>query len=350
MAASKRFHLLRYFSISSFFLILAIGVGIIFISRQMLIGQLVESGESANVALANSIANAMWGDHAGYVMNIKETDGGLLRNRPETGLIHNDVEQLVRNIQVLKVKIYNIDAVTIYSSEMAQIGESKANNSGFLTSLQQRVPASKLSRRGTFSAFSGQVSNVALVETYVPILDPQTRQVESVFELYSNVSVLTDRIDETILELVYALAALLLLLYLALFYVIRQANKIIDQQRGELERHQHLLESTNEAVLKEISVRKKAEKDMARKKNDGDGKVLPLVNQICSDIAKLYLKIGGKHRIGEVKAAFNVWRKNKILGPSSLSIFISLLSKNLDGDDRANFEIRAQDCIRLKAG
>lgn len=348
MADSQQFHLLRYFSVTSFFLILAIGTGIIYISRQMLIEQLVESGESANVALANSIANAMWDEHAPYVMSVKEVDGDKLRSKPETGLIHQDVEVLVRNIRVLKVKIYNTDAVTIYSSEMAQIGESKANNTGFLTSLRGRIPASKLSRRGSFSAFSGQVSDVALVETYVPILNRQSNQLESVFELYSDVSALTDRIDQTILKLSYILVGLLLLLYLSLFYVIRQANKTIDHQRSELDKHQRLLESTNDAILKEIEVRKQAEKELALTRQEpNDSRLLPLVKQICQNIANVYLKVVGKDRVDEVKIAYNNWRKNKFLGPSSVNIFITMLSDNLEGQQRLDFESQAQDCIRL---
>lgn len=349
MADSQQFHLLRYFSITSFILIFAIGTGIIYISRLMLIEQLVESGESANVALANSIANAMWGEHANYVMNVKEVDGNALRNKPETTLIHQDVEVLVRNIQVLKVKIYNTDAVTIYSSEMAQIGESKANNSGFLASLRGRAPASKLSRRGSFSAFSGQVSDVSLVETYVPIFNNRSKRIESVFELYSDVSALTDRIDQTILNLSYILVGLLMLLYLSLFYVIRQANKTIDHQRNELDKHQKLLESTNDAILKEIDMRKQADKDLTlRHQEPSDTKLLPLVKQICQNIAHVYLGVVGKDHVDEVKMVYNNWRKNKILGPSSVNIFITMLSENLEGQQRLDFESRAQDCIRLQ--
>lgn len=348
MADLQKFNLLRYFSITSFCLILAIGSGIIYISRQMLIDQLVESGETANVALANSIANAMWDEHSRYVMGVKEADGDKLRSKPETALIHKDIEGLVRNIQVLKVKIYNTNAVTIYSSEKAQIGESKANNTGFLTSLRGRIPASKLSRRGSFSAFSGQVSDVALVETYVPILNRETNQLESVFELYSDVSALTDRIDQTILNLSYILVGLLMLLYLSLFYVIRQANNTIDHQRSELDKHQRLLESTNDAVLKEIEVRKQTEKEIARKPRDpDDSRVLPLVKQICQNIAGVYLEIAGRDRVNEVKTIYNNWRKNKFLGPSSVNIFITMLSEVLDGQQKLDFESRAQDCIRV---
>jgi uncharacterized protein YpmB len=348
MAETNRFNLLRFFSITSLMLIVVIGAAIIYISRQMLVQQLVESGESANVALAKSLANAMWSDHADYVMNVREIDGNALRGKPETAMIHQDVAELVRNIPVLKVKIYNTAATTIYSSEASQIGESKIGNAGFMFSLENGEPASKLSRRGSFSAFSGQVSNVSLVETYVPIFDKNNQQIESVFELYSDVSVLTSRIDETILRMIYALAGLFLLLYLALFYAIRVANKTIHKQNAELDRHQENLESTNLAMLKEIAARKKAEKELEQSRAGEDGtRVLPAVNQMCSDISQVFLNLAGIDRIDDVKQVFKIWKSNKTHGPSSLNIFISLLSQKLAAEERAEFEVSARKCIHL---
>jgi hypothetical protein len=64
-------------------------------------------------------------------------------------------------------------------------------------------------------------------------------------------------------------------------------------------------------------------------------------------VAKVYLEIAGADRIDEVKAAYNNWRENKFRGPSSINIFISLLSKNLEGPQQSDFEARAQDCIHL---
>lgn len=348
MAQSRGFNLLRFFSLSSLLLILVIGATIVYFSRQVLTEQLVESGERANVALANSIANAIWERHAGHIVTVSETDGDRLRGLPETAGLHRDLERLVRGINVLKVKIYNTAATTIYSSEMAQIGESKADNAGFLTTLSQQVPASKLSRRGSFSAFSGLVSDVALVETYVPIVDADSGRLQSVFELYADVSPLVDAIDATLFRLSLILVGLLALLYLALFTVIRGASRTIARQRGELEQHQALLESSNEAMEKEIAERKAAERELARNRQPaGRGRVLPLVARMCQDVAREYLAVAGRDRKHEVQTAYGAWRRNKIRGPSSINIFINLLSHNLEGREQTEFETRARRCLRL---
>ena len=70
---------------------------------------------------------------------------------------------------VLKIKIYNLEGLTVYSSQAAQMGDDKSENPGFLMARDQLRPASKLSFRDSFSAFSGAVEDRDLVETYVAV-------------------------------------------------------------------------------------------------------------------------------------------------------------------------------------
>ena len=96
MFRQRRFNLLRSFSVSSFVLVAVIGATIITVSRQMMTEQLVEAGESANVALANSIVNAMWSRHADYVKNIAEIDGDAT---------HPDLESLPEKVDAVVLEV-----------------------------------------------------------------------------------------------------------------------------------------------------------------------------------------------------------------------------------------------------
>ena len=96
-------------------------------------------------------------------------DGDALRARPETRELDAALRTLTTGLPVLKVKIYDLDGLTVYSSQPSQMGTDKSNNLGFLQSARDGNPASKLSYRDTFSAFSGTVQNRDLVESYLPI-------------------------------------------------------------------------------------------------------------------------------------------------------------------------------------
>ncbi|MEO5342888.1 MAG: hypothetical protein H7842_06045 [Gammaproteobacteria bacterium SHHR-1] len=82
------------------------------------------------------------------------------------------VDQAVRKFMfgtdILKIKLFNLDGVTLYSSEPAQVGEKKADYPGFRAASRGRA-ASEISFRDEFSAFEGKLFRRDLVSSYIPI-------------------------------------------------------------------------------------------------------------------------------------------------------------------------------------
>ena len=133
---------------------------------------LLRVAEDQNATLARSFANTVWARHAGFLTFDRAIfQGDALRARPETAELDGRLRQITKGLPVLKIKIFDLNGLTIYSSEASQIGESRSSNQGFLKAARTATPASKMSFRGTFSAFSGVLANVDLAESYVPIVD-----------------------------------------------------------------------------------------------------------------------------------------------------------------------------------
>ena len=137
--------------------------------------------------------------------------------------------------------------LTVYSSELGQIGEDKSRNPGFLIAVGQGVPASKLSRRDSFSAFSGEVYDRALVETYI-LVRSDGGQVDAVFELYSDVTPLYEGIVRAAWVLSTGLALAFGILYAALFLIVRRADGILHRQYIELAESGERIKATNTAL------------------------------------------------------------------------------------------------------
>ena len=163
------FPLLRYFSVTSFAALGLVTWAIIVLNRNMAVDELAMMGETGNVAVTQVVANSIWPRFATYVTSVSGHDGDALRKRPETGAIREDLMALTHHLSVLKVKIYNLDGLTVFSSQESQIGEDKSGNPGFVSAAGLGEPASQLTRRGKFSAFSGEVYDRSIIETYVPI-------------------------------------------------------------------------------------------------------------------------------------------------------------------------------------
>ena len=71
-----------------------------------------------------------------------------------------EIDALVRRFNsftdVVKVKIYDVKGLTVYSSDARQIGEDKSDNEGFMSAARGST-ASELIFRGTFAAFDGDI-------------------------------------------------------------------------------------------------------------------------------------------------------------------------------------------------
>lgn len=136
--------------------------------------------ETANVAFTRLFVNEAW----------KEVGAMLEMNtvaHPRENRSLNDldlrVRQFAKGTDLVKVKIYNMRGITVYSSDPAQLGEDRSKNPGFIAASRDRV-LSETNYKGKFGAFDGEVYDRNLVSSYVPVRGPNG--VEAVVELYAD--------------------------------------------------------------------------------------------------------------------------------------------------------------------
>ena len=141
-----------------------------------------DSTEASNRTLTRVFVNENWD----VVKPLLPPPGGgaeAARANPNIAAIDQIVRRFSSYTDVLKVKIYDLSGMTVYSSERKQIGEDKARNVGFLAAARGGV-ASELTHRGAFGAFDGELYDRNLVSTYVPVRLGD--RVEAVLEIYSD--------------------------------------------------------------------------------------------------------------------------------------------------------------------
>ena len=227
------FRLLRYFSLTSAVAVVLATVVLLVIYRNTARGVLIDSVEQQNVLLAESFANSIWPRFEAFVRSRTFADAGSLESRPEIQALHTALQALTKDLPVLKVKIYNVSGLTVYSTQTSQIGEDKGQNPGFRSTLDMGIPASKMAFKGKFSAYSGVVYDRDLVETYVPVTDGNGT-IEAIFELYSDVTPQVLGIDRTVRNLLIALSVVFGTLYVVLFFIVHRGDAILRRQYAEL--------------------------------------------------------------------------------------------------------------------
>ena len=261
---------------------------------------LVATYESGNVTLTSMMSNTMWAkdfaplavkaqiipiDHCRALADEKDKNGRtvpgpekktcfaevgkLIMAMPEFRAVDAKVFDVMKKTAVVKIKVFDLRGVTVYSSEHKQVGEDKASNGGWKSAMAGK-PASELSHRDKFSAFEGVIEDRDMISSYLPVLGSAEQQLVGVFEVYSDMTPLLAQIKATAAqtaktaksntEKVDAAASantkemkddstlgmlivfgLLGVLFAALYFVVRRADRIIKSQNHEREHVQQQL-------------------------------------------------------------------------------------------------------------
>ncbi|MGQ0524702.1 MAG: sensor histidine kinase [Betaproteobacteria bacterium] len=307
-AGAGGFHLVRYFSVTSLAAIVVVAAVLYFLELkesqyfrevqreqskfvvqlhkdfasqqdQAARRELLFVHEAAHINLTRVLVNALWASHfASFVEKAGKIDiehcqavaasdaalacfadvGKKLMALPDFPRLDAKVADTMKASTVFKIKVFDLRGVTVYSSEHKQIGEDKRNNEGWQTAIKGRA-ASELTHRDTFSAFEGVVENRNLISSYLPAFAPDSTEVTGVFEIYSDVTHLLEKIkgasDQIVAQaaanqahldrvafenqrkvdassyiLVSIIGGLLALLYFALLVIVRFGQRIIDAQ------------------------------------------------------------------------------------------------------------------------
>lgn len=228
-----KFNLSRYFSMTSLAGVICVVAVLSLFYRFTAIELLIGHETRANTALTKVFANIILNKYSDFIANSARYSQEELMRRYEITQIQRDVINHMAGLNVVKVKIYNLEGVTIFSTELRQIGEDKKSNPGFLAARDGQA-ISNLTYRNDIYDFEKIVSERDLLSTYIPMtIGEDSKEVVAVFELYSDVTLLVDNINKTLMRIVAGVFFVLSLLYLFLHLIVKYADGLIRQHEAE---------------------------------------------------------------------------------------------------------------------
>jgi len=227
------FRLIRYFSITSLVGVLIVLAVLLFFYRQFAFRALESHQTRNNIAITQIFASTLWPKYASYVKSASAIGKSELQQRPEVARLREDVLQQMAGLSVVKVKIYNFDGLTVFSTDPKQIGEDKSANSGFLQAKAGEV-ASEITFRDHFDAFEQVINDRNLISSYIPIRTDRSLPAEGVMEVYSDVTDYVAELERTTWEIAAGVLGSLAFLYLFLFALVRRADRVISAQSEEV--------------------------------------------------------------------------------------------------------------------
>ncbi|MEL6929991.1 MAG: histidine kinase, partial [Cyanobacteria bacterium J06600_6] len=201
--------------------------------RDRSINSLLTLGKDNNVALTQSFANTLWQEFAPFLTDTRSLSDLELKNHPKTALLNDAVSKQMRGLSVAKVKIYDLEGRTVFSTDPSQIGQDKSQSGGFIAAKSGKV-STQLDHRDSFGAITGNLDRVKVLSSYLPIYNRDNSQIQGVFELYNDVTPLVESIQKNQINMVLGTTVLFFMLYWGLFAVIKRADSIIDEQKTAL--------------------------------------------------------------------------------------------------------------------
>ena len=247
------FPLLRYFSISGgiatalFTLLFSIG----YLYHERL--EIIDSGEAINILLGRALSNSLRPHLQSYLdVSVSDTPA-TLQARQETTEIRDLITQLSKELPILKVKLYTLNGLTVFSTSANEIGTIKQPNSGFLSAINGE-PASKLAFGEDKSRFSGVFFDKSVVETYLSMPD-NTGQTSAVFEIYYDVSdMLLEAYQDVSIAIILVIISFFIM-FAILAGIVRRADSIIKKQYQQLIVSEEQLQVANENLEQTVQQR-----------------------------------------------------------------------------------------------
>src|ERR1700743_717963 len=164
----KRFRLTRNFAILSAIVLMATALGLSFFYRSWAVRQMEAEAEQANVTAARLLANSLWSWNPDILRRLSDVPPAKLAKQRQRAELAAHIDALVRQASILRVKIYDLDGHTLFSTDRSQIGEDEDDDDG-VVSARKGVVASEMADAHTIDAFEGTVTDRDIISSYVPI-------------------------------------------------------------------------------------------------------------------------------------------------------------------------------------
>jgi len=214
--------------------------GSIWFVRALLMDSIIQSTQSANLALTRVFANQLWPEIGPQVRN-----GGA-----GPGWVDDKVRDFSAGTDMVKVKILDPNGLVVYSSNPADYGKSYADNKAFQRALAGGVSVGTHAERQDFHGIGGIMAQVDVISSYEPIIDAEGG-IDAVLELYTDRSAAIAQARHGLSQLSVSMACFFFFAIVCLSFIVWQLDLARRRQEEQLAERNvelaHLLEENAQA-------------------------------------------------------------------------------------------------------
>jgi PAS domain S-box-containing protein len=163
-------------------------------------------------------------------------DGGSALSPSMIAMIDSNLEQELRWVPVVKVKIYGRDSTVLFSTRTEEIGASAAGNQGVQEALAGKAASGQV-HPNHLNEFDNIIEIEDLHQQYIPIKARQSGEVIGVFETYLNVYEVVKEVEARQRVMFWLIAGIIGLFYVALAITFLRTHRLLQSESRQRQAH-----------------------------------------------------------------------------------------------------------------
>jgi len=259
---ANRFPLLRRFSMISLIAMLIIAITLVMLYRHDQLAEHNEIVAQNNEKAAIHLMQVLDKQIVALVTASKGLDTQGLQANQNIGLI-SDALAIVRERDILKLKIFNLAGVTIFSSAQSEIGGTSRHPEKLAKALAGEV-VSQQGFRETFPGTNGDLHNVYVASVYMPL--NQAGKPIGAIEVYTDATSFFEHLNANTIRIPLTVFGAFVLLYGTLFFSVLKADRAVAEWQN--------------AAVRDITLREQAEEKIRRLNEELETKVEQRTKQL----------------------------------------------------------------------
>ena len=233
----KMFRLTKYLFIVGLPLAIIIIVLLTWMFRIVAFNDIQKVSEKSNIILTRAMANVLWPQIHGLVASLEGEKSpeythaklqidmildmiGLMMDEP--------LSELVRGTNVLKVKLYDLEGLTLFSTDTHQAGHRKPETYAGIANARAGEITAYIQFHDQFISLKGDVlRNRYILSSYMPLHNATSGEIEAVIEIYTDITDVYDQIHVSQYKFALVLSCVFVVVGFVLFFTMRYLERTI---------------------------------------------------------------------------------------------------------------------------
>ncbi|WP_417614836.1 GGDEF domain-containing protein [Oceanisphaera sp.] len=208
---------------------------------------------------STQIAKLMVAQH--YQLLFSDGEQNIAMDNHGLNTFDKTIRDFLHLFGIVKVKVFDLDGVIIYSTDANIIGRRVEDRAGLEKALRGETDSHQMTKEQLIDLYEEQRFDVDVVETYLPVYNT-SGEIAGSFEVYLDVTRYRNEISYRVSSSLLLLATILLGVFLLSFWVVSKASKQLKALLTRLE--QQATTDTLTGLINRGAVLHRAEEELSR--------------------------------------------------------------------------------------